>query len=389
MGKHTSSMPSQARPLKVAVIYHFWPHYREAVMTAMDGSSAIDYVFYGSGVPLAGIKHSNVEAVRRFVLAPFRVRKGMTWQPDAIAAVRKGHYDAVIFLADPNFASTWIASILARLKGIPVLFWGHGWLKPESGLKTRIRLAFFGLADRFMTYSERGMRMGIAAGYPREKVSVIYNSLDVAKADAIVARIASGELASVRPQSFFADGQRPVVICTARLTEKCRFDLLIDAAALLAERGFPINVLLVGDGPQRPVLEEQARRLGVATHFFGACYDEETTGQLIYHADATVSPGKIGLTAMHSLMYGTPAITHNDLDEQMPEVEAIEDGRTGLLFRRNDATALADAIQAWLGSGRVRSDVRDECRKVIHEKWNPQNQARLIEAAVLEATHRG
>ncbi|AOR77372.1 hypothetical protein BES08_11895 [Novosphingobium resinovorum] len=358
-------------------------------MTAMDRTRSIEYDFYGSGTPMAGIKHSNVKAVRNFVVAPFRVKRGITWQSGAIAAVRKGDYDAVIFLADPNFASTWIASLLARLKGIPVLFWGHGWLKRESRLKSYSRRAFFQLADRFMTYSERGMALGIQAGYPEKKLSVIYNSLDVVKADAVVGRIEAGELASLRPQSFFAHPHRPVLICSARLTEKCRFDLLIDAAALLSENGMPVNVVLVGDGPQRQALEDQAKRLGVATHFVGACYDEDITGQLIYHADVTVSPGKIGLTAMHSLMYGTPAITHNDLDEQMPEVEAIEDGRTGLLFRRNDPTGLAKAIQEWLGSERSRASVREECRSVIREKWNPENQARLIEKAVLAVADRG
>ncbi|SFF94712.1 Glycosyltransferase involved in cell wall bisynthesis [Novosphingobium sp. CF614] len=373
-------------PLKVAVIYHLWPHYREAVMRAMDRGDRVQYHFHGSGEPFAGIVHADPGSVRHFVRAPFTCHGRITWQPAAIAAVRNGGYDAVIFLADPHFASTWIAAALARWMRIPVLFWGHGWLRRESAVKARVRGLYFRLAHGFLTYSERGRRLGAEAGFPPERIRVVYNSLDLERADRVIAGIESGTLASLRPQGLFADPGRPLVICTARLTRQCRFDLLVDAAALLARRGLPVNVLLVGDGPAREGLEARARCLGVAVHFFGACYDEDITGQFIYHADLTVSPGKIGLTAMHSLMYGTPAITHDHFDRQMPEVEAIEEGLTGAFFPHGDTAGLAAAMERWLRSAPARPVVRAAARRTIRAKWSPDVQARIIEDAVLEVT---
>lgn len=132
-----------------------------------------------------------------------------------------------------------------------------------------------------------------------------------------------------------------------------------------------------------------AADLGLAVHFFGACYDEDVTGQILYHSDLTVSPGKIGLTAMHTLMYGTPAITHDDLDRQMPEVEALTVNVTGDLFRRDDPVSLADAIGNWLTARRDRAAVRATCRAVVHDRWHPHVQAALIERAVLETIERG
>jgi glycosyltransferase involved in cell wall biosynthesis len=376
-------MARSGRKLRVAVIYHIWPHYRLPVMQAMDESERVEYTFMSSGEPFQGILHADMGKVRRFVRTPYAYHGRVMWQPGAIEAVRRGGFDVVILLADPNFASTWVAAALARLKRIPVLFWGHGWLKRESRKKAMMRMAYFRLANRFLIYAERGKRLGAAAGFPEDRIDVVYNSLDTRKAETVVEQIEQGELASAQPQDFFAHPERPLVICTARLTDKCRFDLLIEAAALLAKRGLPINVLLVGDGPVRGALERLVKDLGVDTHFFGACYDEETTGQLIYHADLTVSPGKIGLTAMHSLMYGTPAITHSDFDEQMPEVEAIEEGVTGTFFERGNAESLADAIGGWLSAAPPRDVVRRNAQAVIAAKWNPQVQARIIEGAVL------
>lgn len=370
--------------LRVAVVYHVWPHYRQPVMQAMDRSTKIAYDFYGSGEALEGVLHAPTGSVARFVRAPFRRFGKLLWQPGAVHAARDRRYQAIVLLADPNFASTWVAASLARLRGVPVLFWGHGWLRPESAIKQAVRRTYFALSRRFLVYAERGKKLGVDAGFPAERITVIYNSLDVARADAVIAGIESGACDDARPQSLFAEPGRPLLICTARLTAKCRFDLLLTAAATLSRRGFPVNVLLVGDGPERAALECQAEELGVTVHFFGACHDEDVVGPLLYHADLTVSPGKIGLTAMHSLMYGTPAITHGDFDAQMPEVEAIEPGRTGALFRRDDADDLARTIARWLDVGPLRDRVRADARATIRAKWTPEVQARLIEQAVLE-----
>lgn len=373
------------RKKRVAVVYHMWPHYRLAVAEAMDRSAYIDYTFVASGEPYQGIKHADMNRVRNFVPAPFTFCSSMMWQSGALKAAIVD-YDAIIYLCDMHFVSTWLAAVVARLRGIPVLFWGHGWLSTEPLIKRLIRKIFFNLASRMLVYGERAKVLGVASGYADAKLTVVYNSLDVARADDIFARIEAGTLNSYRPQNLFADPARPMLICTARITDLCRYDLLIDAAMMLERQGRPVNVLLVGDGPARAGLAEHVARLGISVHFFGACYDEEVLGQLIYHADLTVSPGKIGLTAMHSLMYGTPAITHGNLDEQMPEVEAIEPGRTGGVFDQGRADALATAITSWLDSAPDRATVRSAARRVIHQKWNPGRQAEIIEQAVLELT---
>jgi glycosyltransferase involved in cell wall biosynthesis len=383
---HDGSVAAPAL-LRVAVVYHAWPHYRQPVMQAMDRSAAIAYDFLGSGEPFEGVPHAEAGSVTRFVRAPFRQWGSLVWQPGAVGAACDPRYRALVLLANPNFVSTWLAAAIARLRGIPVLFWGHGWLAPELRAKQAVRRAFFALAHRFLVYGERGKRLGVATGFPANRITVVYNSLDVARADAVIAAIERD--GGPRPQALFAHPERPLLICTARLTPKCRFDLLLAAAARLSAQDRPVNVLLVGDGPEREALEARAQELGVSVHFLGACHNEAVVGPLIYHADLTVSPGKIGLTAMHSLMYGTPAVTHGDFDAQMPEVEAIEPGRTGAFFRRDDADDLARVIAQWLATAPPRSQVRAAARATIRARWTPQVQARIIEQALLQEVARG
>ncbi|TQF33457.1 hypothetical protein UNPA324_30855 [Bradyrhizobium sp. UNPA324] len=237
------------------------------------------------------------------------------------------------------------------------------------------------MADLVLVYGDRAKRLANQSGFPTKKVKPIYNSLDYAAAQAILNSIRANELNSIHPQSLFKNSS-PIMICTARLTQLCELNLLMEASSLLSRRGRPVNVLLVGDGPERAALEVQASHLGLSVHFFGSCYDEQMLGRLIFHSDIMVQPGKMGLTVIHSLMYGTPAITHSDMNHQMPEAESIIEGRTGLLFRRGDAADLADKIDQWLLSCTDREAVRKECMAVIEEKWNPAVQRRLIEEAL-------
>jgi glycosyltransferase involved in cell wall biosynthesis len=373
---------AEGAPPRVAILYPIWPHYRSAVGRALDADPAIRYVFHVGDRDDLGIRHGDRGELRESRVAPY-LRFGRWFvQPRALALAFSPRYDAVILLGDMHHVTTWLAAPLARATGKRVLFWTHGWRRPDRSRADRLlRLAFNRLASGLLIYSERGARLAIAAGYPADRVRVVYNSLDDDAADRVIRTIEAGS--APRPQELFANPERPLLVCVARLTAACRFDLLIDAAAELASAGRPVNLLLVGDGPEAAALAECAARHGVSLELLGASYDEAVLGPILYFADATVSPGKVGLTALHSLLYGTPVITHGDLDRQMPEVELI-DGRTGALFRADDVVDLARAIAEWLAQHPDRAAVREACRAAARRNWTARGQARIIHAAIVD-----
>ena len=374
-------MIEDCRP-RIALVQNILAHYREPLFARLDASERFEFTYFAGGDDSDGIAHLPVGAVAHQCRAPVISRGPIYWQRSIASLGLSRDFDALIMMGNPHYLSTWVAALLARLRGKPVLFWTHGWLRPERGFKRLFRFAFFRLADRLLVYSERGKRLGVAAGYPSEKIAVIYNSLDLDQANAVIEKIERHGSTIPPAASFFADAARPLLICTARLTELCRFDVLLHAAALMRDQGRPVNVLLVGDGPMRFELAALAQRLEVDVHFTGAVYDEEKLGSWLYQADMTVSPGKVGLTAVHSMMYGTPVITHRNLDAQMPEVETIIEGETGAFFNQGDERDLARSIATWLDASQDRAIIRERCRTVIRDKWSPDNQARLIVEAV-------
>ncbi len=115
----------------------------------------------------------------------------------------------------------------------------------------------------------------------------------------------------------------------------------------------------------------------------GACYDENVLSRVIYAADVTVSPGKVGLLAMHSLNYGTPVITHDSFEFQMPEYEAITDNVTGSFFEYNSAESLAKEILVWTKKVKDEDTIK-ACHDVIDRLYNPRTQSRIIHEVLNE-----
>jgi glycosyltransferase involved in cell wall biosynthesis len=105
---------------------------------------------------------------------------------------------------------------------------------------------------------------------------------------------------------------------------------------------------------------------------------------LISLADICVAPGEVGLTAMHSLVYGTPVITHNNYLFQMPEYEAIIEGKTGSLYEYGSNDSLIEKIKQWLENGTDREVIRENCYKIIYDYYNPKKQVEFINNAVMD-----
>jgi glycosyltransferase involved in cell wall biosynthesis len=167
-----------------------------------------------------------------------------------------------------------------------------------------------------------------------------------------------------------------------RLTKQKKLNMLINAMGILKKRGYEINLLLIGDGEQKSNLMQLVSQLGLDDYvnFYGKSYDEDELAPLICSSAICVAPGEIGLTAMHSLGYGTPVITHNNRDKQMPEFEAIIQNKTGMLFEEDSIESLMDTIVTFQSLD--LTEIRENCIAIIEKNYTPQVQVENIKIAV-------
>jgi len=370
---------------RVAVVYTHFPHYRSPVFRSLAKSRDYDFEFFYDA---RGINETIVSGVKDDGHHSLAVRtwRGLIWQFGAIRLAFSDKFDGYIFLGNPFIISTWIAALMVRLRGKPVYFWTHGWLRREKGVAAFLRLLFYRLANHLLVYGERAIELGQAQGYPPAQIHTIYNSLDYEKQAKIRDRILrqSGKLPNVSGANA-----KPYFLMVGRLVKPLNVELAFDAIEI---GKVDAELVIVGDGPEKSRLVRDARRRSLPVRFMGAIYDEEQLGRLFLGACAVISPGKVGLLAMHSLAYGASLITHGDFDNQMPEVEAIVPGVTGAFFERNDASALASRMNAFLNGKAYSVGVAEGKQRaiaMIEDRYTADAQVLLITEALNIELGRG
>lgn len=366
---------------RICCVFNIAPLYREGIYRKMDAAEEVEFDFAAGEESTGGIALMDLRTLRGFRGYLHNVYKPsgkLVWQRGALRKAFFGarRYDAYVLTGNPGIRSNWVIALVARVLRRPVYLWAHGLHGDETGWKLRKNLWYFRLAGHLLLYGERAYGLLLEQGFPAERMTVIYNSLDYDKQAAIRERI--GDRGFIR--NYFGN-DLPVLVFVGRLTASKRLDLLLDAMAALASTGAECNLVLVGDGPAREPLERQVEERGLADRvwFYGETYDDHIIGTFLYHSAACVSPGNVGLTAIHALMFGTPVVTHDNGNRQGPEYEAIEPGASGSLFAEGDPTALAEAIRPWLGlDPQRREELRGVCRRIVDQKFNPERQLEIL-----------
>ncbi|WP_350291626.1 glycosyltransferase [uncultured Croceitalea sp.] len=385
------------KPIKnVAIIYPYFALYRLPVLQELMNSSAIRYTMISAADSGNDIKKINPDIASinvedgglrwKFIKNKWIYKEAILWQSGLLRFLRKEKFDDVIFLANAYYLSTWFAVFYLKLTGKKVYMWTHGVITTKKDWKWRLRKVFYGLSDGLMLYGHKAKAVMVKNGFPERKLHVIYNSTGSVN-DLIATNEISIESRNNTKQQLFKYSDLPIVIFVGRLTYVKKLDQILQAAHILHQEDFKINVLYVGDGQARKDLESLAQSLNISEycHFYGACFKKEELEELFKISSLCISPGEVGLTAMSALGNGTPVLSHDDFNYQMPEYEAIEPGINGMLFKRNSIADIASKTKQWLIENKETSEelMRNNCTKIIREKYNAEYQAELINAILL------
>lgn len=365
--------------MAICYIGNIASHYRASIFSKMCKELSCDfYVGQPFGI-ISNIKTlplsfftTHAEMLQN-VQIPF---VGGYWQKGSIGLLKKG-YDIYIVVGELTCFSTWFLLIVNFLFfHKKIVLWGHGWYGRESFLKKIIKKFYYSLSNRILVYGDRAKHLMEAEGIDPNKIYAVHNSLDYDKQQETLKHLPQNNLI----QEHFKN-KCPTIVFSGRLTAIKQIDMIIKVLSLLAAEGVTVNCVLIGDGPEQQNLEALAVRYGLRDQvwFYGACYDETTIGSMYWNAAACVSPGNVGLTAIHALTYGCPVITHNDFFHQMPEYEVIIPDRTGDFFEIGNCNSLKDAVKKWVVlSDKNRSGIRRECMASIQKGWTPDYQIQVI-----------
>ena len=363
--------------MKLCLIYNYAQHYRTNIFALMDKEFDISFVF---GDSMNDVKKMDYSLLRGNVMETHtrNLFGGWYWQPKVVSQLFKD-YDSYILLGETRALSTWVFCVLARIlkPKKKVYFWSHGWYGKETALEKLIKKILFRLPNSgVFCYGNYARGLMIKEGFNSDKLYTIHNSLAYDQQLAIRKELNEN---LVFKEHFCNDNKN--LFFVGRLTSVKKLDQILKAMVICRNRGVNYNLTFIGGGEKTEELKNLVKEfyLEQQVWFYGPCYDEVELSSLIYNADLCVAPGNIGLTAMHSMVFGTPCITHNDFKWQMPEFEAIKLYKTGCFFNRDDVEDLAERIDEWFRvNGKDRNMVRKSCMEEIDDEWNPYFQIEVL-----------
>ena len=359
---------------KTCAVFNHPAHYNESIYRLMRTQLSIDF-YFGKDRSIR-VKEIDLlqEKLDSKILKTSRIGPFYFYRGISISILSE--YDNILLTGDPFCITNWWILLWAKVSGKRTFLWTHGLYGSEGYIRGKLKYVFFDFASHILLYGEIAQRLLVRRGFAIDKISVIYNSLNVEKQLAIRKALRKTDIY----EQLFKNSNE-VLIHVGRIKKEKNISLLIEAMGLLRREGVSLNLLLVGD-----IIDDKALKFLIDEHdlseniiFYGACYDEEIIANFMFNASVCVSPGNVGLTAMHALVYGLPVITHGNYLNQKPEFEAVIENKTGSLFREGDVNSLSEAIKLWIRKKRVNADeLSQDCLNVILDKYSPKVQINLL-----------
>ena len=278
---------------------------------------------------------------------------------------------------------TWYAS---RITGVPFSFTAHARdiytekLNPGRLLPRKLRAA------RFVVTCTEANRRHLQALADGTHVHRVYHGLNVD----FTRILANG----VRPP---ARNGRFRVLAVGRLVTKKGFDVLVEAAGILAERGVPVEVVIVGhpaplEPDVGPALERAISELGLAgrVHLVGAMsqaalFDEYRRASAFCLPCRVADSGDrdgIPNVMVEAMACGVPVVG----TEVSGLPELVEAERNGLLVPPDDPEAVAEALLRLYSDSELARALGRRAEMTVRERFDGDRLARELATLFREAT---
>ena len=236
--------------------------------------------------------------------------------------------------------------------------------KPEPPLRLEMEQQIIQQADRIIaTTAEERMQIIRYCGVSAQRVQVIPCGVDL--------KLFVAQNKQLARKKLGLKSQQPILLFVGRLDPFKGPDLLLQAAAMMAEKA---QIVVVGgklqDDEELAALQKLARDLKLSSrvHFLGARPQQELP-MLYSAADVTVVPSyheSFGLVAVESLACGTPVVASH----AGGLMTIVRNNETGYLVPRGPGF-FAERLDALLGNPALLARMQLAARpSILHFSWD-------------------
>lgn len=296
----------------------------------------------------ATVIESSIQRIRRTTHAAKLAAYGAFFIPETLRFARLiRHYK--IDLVHTNMEVVLQSGLAARLAGVPSVYHvrGTSFAKPRRVCDALVG-AINRLSDEIIVISKAVGEIFYERGI-REKVSVIFNSLDPIAFDCVDA----AKVMALR-RELTAGEDAPLVATVGRINPRKGLECFVRSAALVANERPDVRFAVVGDTADAfeedylKSLRELAARLGVGSRMVFAPARRNIT-ELMSALDlfvmTSINEG-FGRVIIEAMAARRPVVASNV--GGIPEI--VEDGVTGILARPNQPEEFARGISSALAN---------------------------------------
>ncbi len=235
----------------------------------------------------------------------------------------------------------------------------RAWLSSSGGFGN---LAFHAVSEHVRLRAE-------ALGVPASRIVTIPQGIEPS----------DFEPAPPIPSRIVATGRPPSgLLLVARLSKEKGVDVAIRGLAALRSRGVAVDLSIVGDGPERPVLSRLVSDLGLEDRvaFLGERSPDDVRALLLASRGTriAVQPSRFeafGQSVLEAMAAGLPVVAARV--GGLPEL--VVNGETGLLFEPSSPAAFADAVEALLSDRARAARMGEAGRRRAFERFPSAQEA--------------
>jgi glycosyltransferase involved in cell wall biosynthesis len=372
--------------IRVSLVQPALPKYRLPVFRLLSQTTGIDLtVIYGEVNELQNVIPNGFRAVpsRRWDWNFLGWR--LMIHPAELSSCSRRTADVVILRWSPRSLLVWLAAIKAKLFGIPLVLWGHGYSKKERAYWGWMRNLQARLATALVFYDAVTRDAYLAKGFSAESMFVAANTIGCEEIEA--ARSwwdeAPERLAEFRREHDLDNG--PMILFVSRLAPANRVDLLIAATALLTPEFPTLKTVVIGNGAaEKSRLEQLAKSLNIEQYvrFCEGIYEERKIAPWFLTATVFCYPENVGLSLLHSFAYSVPVVTSDNRRIQNPEVAALQPGVNGDVYKHQDVSSLAMRLREILTDDAKQKSMSTAARETIATRFTLPNMVEGLSRAI-------
>jgi glycosyltransferase involved in cell wall biosynthesis len=197
----------------------------------------------------------------------------------------------------------------------------------------------------------------------------------------------------IDPTGFYPrkqNGTVPRIVSVGRYVEKKGFDILIDACAILRDRGIEFSCDLIGGGPLEEVLKRLVNDRGVhqQVRILGPRSQDEVRKELASaqvfalacQQDGEGGSDNLPTVIAEAMFTGVPCISTTIAG--VPEM--IEDGVNGLLVPPRNAAALADGLERLISDRELAERLAQAGLATAKERFSIEKPVRELRELLIE-----